>query len=141
MRRPHWALLGASLLLLLTGGGLWQVREARWRGPLYCVQTPGQVWGAAPVPRGATPVCPASQTVRTEVRRGETRIEQYELPGWQPTPVLKALQANGYAVVSRIPDDGIQEAAVLSRGAERLTYVADRMNGNTLVSLSTRGGP
>ncbi|MFC4637168.1 hypothetical protein [Deinococcus hohokamensis] len=141
MRRARLALLGGGLLALVAGAGLWQSREARWQGPLYCLQAPGQVWAAAPVPSGVTPVCPASHTVRAEVRRGETRIEQYELPGWQPAPVLGALTAAGYRVVSRIPDDGVQEAAVLSRGRERLTYVADRMNGQTLVSLTTRGGP
>lgn len=141
MRRAPLAGLGAGLLSVVAGGWAWQAHEARWHGPLYCLHAPGQVWGAAPVPTGATPVCPASQTVRTEVRRGLTQIEQYELPGWQPAPVLEVLKAAGYTLVSRIPDDGIQEAAVLARGTQRLTYVADRVSGATLVSVTARGEP
>ena len=97
----------------------------------------------APLPAGATATCPESPTVREEVRSGSTRLEQYELSGWQPEPVLRALQAGGFRILSRVPDDGIQDAAVLIRQAgsqdEQVTYVADRMNGNTLVSITARG--
>lgn len=141
MRFQRAAVLSLLVLGLLTAGmSFWLAREARWKQPLYCIQVKGQVWGTVPVPAGATPACPESQTVREEVRRGESRLEQYELRGWQPAPVLDALVAGGFSVVSRIPDDGIQEAAVLARGNERLTYVADRMGEDTLVSITARGG-
>ncbi|GGK15221.1 hypothetical protein GCM10008955_05760 [Deinococcus malanensis] len=141
MKLPRAALFAVLALGLLAAGmSSWLAREARWKQPLYCLQVQGQVWGTVPVPVGVTPVCPASQTVRNEVRRGESRIEQYELRGWRPAPVLDALVAGGFQVVSRIPDDGIQEAAVLARGNERLTYVADRMGRDTLVSITARGG-
>lgn len=116
---------------------------ARDSSATYCIQTPGQVWGVAPLPAAATATCPESPTVREEVRSGTTRLEQYELSGWQPEPVLRALQDGGFRILSRIPDDGIQDAAVLIRESgghdEQLTYVADRMNGNTLVSITARG--
>lgn len=138
MKRWLWALLAALLAVTALLGVLWS-REARWSRADYCLETPGQVWGVAPVPAGATATCPASQTVRAEVQRGATRVEQYELSGWQPAPVLDALTAGGYAVLSRIPDDGIQEAAVLNGQGEQLTYVADRLDGNTLVTITARG--
>ena len=133
--RPLLAVAGA--LALLCGCA------ERQGSATYCIQTPGKVWGVAPLPAGATATCPESPTVREEVRSGSTRLEQYELSGWQPEPVLRALQAGGFRILSRVPDDGIQDAAVLIRQAgsqdEQVTYVADRMNGNTLVSITARG--
>lgn len=133
--RPLLAVAGA--LALLCGCA------ERQDSATYCIQTPGKVWGVAPLPAGATATCPESPTVREEVRSGSTRLEQYELSGWQPEPVLRALQAGGFRILSRVPDDGIQDAAVLIRQAgsqdEQVTYVADRMNGNTLVSITARG--
>lgn len=130
-------LAAAVLTLALTGC------VQRDDSATYCIQTAGKVWGAAAVPAGATATCPASRTVREEVRSGTVRLEQYELSGWQPEPVLRALQDGGFRILSRIPDDGIQDAAVLIRQSgdqdEQVTYVADRMNGNTLVSITARG--
>ena len=63
--RARWPAL-ALLAALLVGLGAWQARESRWRGPLYCIEQPGRVWGLAPVPAGVTPTCPQSRSYRRD---------------------------------------------------------------------------
>lgn len=129
-------LLLAALLGTLA---FWTVRESRWNSPLYCRAAPGQVWGAAPLPAEAQPECPDSDTVRAEVRRGQTRIEQFALPANQAETILKLMQGAGYAVVSRKPDDGIQLEAILRKDNDQVTYFAEHQPGRTFVTLTGYG--
>lgn len=137
MTRVPRPLLPLAALVLAAGLGVWQAREARWRGPLYCIETPGRVWGELPLPRGATPACPESRSYRQEVRGGFSRVEQYRLGGWQPEVLVRPLVAAGYTLHPEVPDDGTQFAAFLRRGGELMQYVADRQpGGSTLITLS-----
>lgn len=133
--RPALLLLAALLGTL----AFWSVRESRWRSPLYCLAAPGQVWGTAPLPAAAEPTCPDSNTVRAEVRRGQTRTEQFILPPDQPETLLRLMQGAGYAVVSRHPDDGIQLEAVLQKGPDQVAYFAEHQPGRTFVTLTGFG--
>ena len=129
-------LLAAALLLL---GGVWFARESRWQRPLYCFERPGQVWGVAAQPEHAVPTCPESDTVRGEVRRGQTRIEQFTLPAGQPETLLRLMQSAGYAVVSRKPDDGIQLEVILRKGGDQVMYFAEHHPESTFVTLTGFG--
>lgn len=129
-------LLLAALLGTLA---FWTVRESRWNSPLYCFADPAQVWGVSPLPADAQPECPDSDTVRGEVRSGQTRIEQFALPANQPETILKLMQGAGYAVVSRKPDDGIQLEAVLRKGNDQVMYFAEHQPGRTFVTLTGTG--
>lgn len=129
-------LLVAALLLAV---GVWFARESRWQRPLYCFAVPGQVWGVAPQPAAAQPTCPDSNTVRSEVRRGETRIEQFTLPAGETETLLRLMQNAGYAVVSRKPDDGIQLEAILRKGDDQVMYFAEHHPGSTFVTLTGFG--
>lgn len=99
----------------------------------------GQVWGVASLPADAQPECPDSDTVRAEVRSGQTHIEQFALPADQAETVLKLMQSAGYAVVSRKPDDGIQLEAILKKGNEQVMYFAEHQPGRTFVTLTGYG--
>lgn len=136
-RRPPLLLLLPVLALLALA--VWGAREARWRGPLYCIGQTGQVWGLAPVPAGLTPGCPQSQSYRQEVRQGFARVEQYSLPGWHPRALLPAFQAAGFVPEGGAEDDGDEFAVFLGRAGERVQYVADlQPDGHTLITLSGR---
>ena len=131
----------ALLVLAVLAGALalWTARESRWRSPLYCFADPAQVWSVAPRPAAAQPECPASDTVRGEVRSGQTRIEQFTLPAGQPETLLRLMQGAGYAVVSRKPDDGIQLEAILKKGDDQVMYFAEHQPGRTFVTLTGFG--
>ncbi|GMA14446.1 hypothetical protein E5F05_09540 [Deinococcus metallilatus] len=138
MRRSPLLLL-LPVLVLLAALAVWGLREARWRGPLYCIEQAGQVWGLAPVPAAATPTCPESRSYRQEVREGFARVEQYTLPGWHPRALLPAFQAAGFVPEGGVEDDGDEFAVFLGRAGERVQYVADRQpDGRTLITLSGR---
>lgn len=135
MRRSFLLLL--ALLALLAALAVWNSREARWRGPLYCIEQPGRVWGLAPLPLQATPTCPESLSYRQEVREGFARVEQYRLPGWQPRALLPGLLAAGFVPQGGVEDDGDEFAVFLIRADERVQYVADLQPGReTLITLS-----
>ncbi|MBB5235285.1 hypothetical protein [Deinococcus budaensis] len=137
-RVPALALLAALSL----GLGVWWASESRWRGPLYCIEQPGRVWGLSPLPAEFTPTCPQSRSYRREVREGSARVEQYTLAGWRPRALFPALQAAGF--VSEGGENGIyadedEYADFLRRGGEQLQYVAERLPGEvTRVTLSGR---
>lgn len=137
-RVPALALLAA----LTVGLGVWWASESRWRGPLYCIEQPGQVWGLSPLPAGTTPGCPQSRSYRQEVREGFARVEQYTLAGWRPRALLPALQRAGFVPAGQA--DGIyadedEYADFLRRGGEQLQYVAERLPGAvTRITLSGR---
>jgi hypothetical protein len=92
-----------------------------------------------PVPEGAQPECPSSRSYRREVRAGESRVEQYRLPGWQPRALLPPLRQAGYR---QITDEDIgpgNYAAFLGRaGTPELQYLAAREGDTTVITLSGR---
>ncbi|GGR80611.1 hypothetical protein [Deinococcus sedimenti] len=133
------ALVTAFILLVVVGVTAWWQTGSRWRGDQYCFTQPGRVWGTAPMPAGATPSCPASQGVRREVRRGETRVEQFTLSTWQPRALQDALVAEGFTVTRARPDDGIQVEAMLTRAGETVLYTAAHQGEGTFVTLSSSG--
>lgn len=126
----------AALAVLAGAAGWWQ-SGARWRGELYCFAQPGQVWEMGAVPAGAAPGCPDSRSVRAEVRAGQTRVEQFTFPDWQPGAVLDVLKAGGFTQLTARPDDGVQFEVVLTRGRERVLYLAAHQGAGTLVTLSS----
>ncbi|WP_221088418.1 hypothetical protein [Deinococcus aquaedulcis] len=134
MKRPL-VVLSVALLAVLLGTAAWWQSGARWRGALYCFERPGQVWGLSPLPAGATPTCPESRTVRAEIRAGQTRLEQYLFSDWQPEAVLKRLEDAGFSRLTTRPDDGIQFEVVLTRGRERVLYIAEHRGAGTLVHV------
>lgn len=137
MRAP--AVAAVLALCAAAGGVVWWQGESRWRGELYCFADPARVWGVAPRPPGVTPSCPASRGVRREVRSGQTRVEQFTLPGWAPQQVRELLTAQGFVVAHALPDDGIQVEAVLTRAGETVLYTAAHQGEGTFVTLSSPG--
>ncbi|GGL99461.1 hypothetical protein GCM10010841_05010 [Deinococcus aerophilus] len=128
------------LALLGVGIGVWFAREARWQGALYCIERPGMLWkDVAAVPDIAQPECPSSRSYRQEVRAGESRVEQYRLPGWQPRALVPLLGQGGYR---QITDEDIgpgNYAAFLGRaGVPELQYLAAQEGDTTLITLSGR---
>ncbi|WP_415788090.1 hypothetical protein [Deinococcus saxicola] len=128
------------LALLGVGWGVWLTRTAQGRGPMYCIEQPGTLWnGTAPLPSGLQPECPQSRSYRVEVRAGDSRVEQYRLPGWQPRALLPAMKAGGYL---QITDESIgpgNYAAFLGRaGVPELQYLANQEGETTLITLSGR---
>lgn len=131
------AFLLALLLLVLLVLALAASRTGRSGGELWCIERPGTLWnGAAPLPAGVTPKCPQSGSYREEVRRGEARIEQYRVPGWQPRALIPALKAAGYRQLTDEDINAGNYAAFLDRGGDLLQYVAAREDGSTLIGIS-----
>ncbi|WP_216322095.1 hypothetical protein [Deinococcus aestuarii] len=134
--RPGFAVVAGALVGLLGLGG-WLTVERRWQGDLYCIGRPGTLWnGLAPLPGGLTPECPTySRTYRAEVRRGESRIEQYRLPGWQPRALLDPFRRAGYR---QLTDDALpgSYSAFLNREGDLLQYHATREGNTTLIAIS-----
>ncbi len=140
-RRARWPQLLSVLAILAvlgTIGGTWLAREAGGRGPLYCIGKPGTVWnGAAPLPPGSQPECPQSDSYRAEVRAGDTRVEQYRVPGWQPRALLPVLKAGGYLQLTDEPIGASIYSAFLGRaGVPQIQYLAQRDDDGTLITLS-----
>lgn len=131
----------AVLLTLFLGvlvGRQW-LAEARWRGPLYCFTNPQQVWSAAPRPEAWTPVCPQSATYRQEVRQGESRVEQFRIPGWQPKAVLKVLREAGYAQLEDELEGANHYSVFIGKSAPgELSYTAMKEGSDTLITVSGR---
>lgn len=130
------ALSGIALLAGLVL--LWGVREERWRSPLYCIATPGTLWGGlAPLPDGLEARCPQSRSYRREVRAGLSRVEQYRVAGWQPRAVADLLKSAGYVLIEdelRGPD---HYSAFLGRTLPaELHYTAVRDGDGTLITVS-----
>lgn len=132
----------AALALAIVGAGLgvWYAREAPSRGALYCIEQPGTLWnGTASLPPGLQPECPQSNSYRAEVRAGDSRVEQYRLPGWQPRALLPAMKAGGYLQITDEPIGPGNYAAFLGRaGVPELQYLANREGETTLITLSGR---
>lgn len=133
-------LLAAALVAaLLAVGGWWFALERRWQGPLYCIARPGALWnGLAPLPAGLTPECPQSRSYRQEVRQGESRVEQYRLPGWHPKALLGPLKAAGFTLLTDDPIAPGNYASFLNRGGVMLHYLATLEGDTTLITLSGR---
>ncbi|WP_102128163.1 hypothetical protein [Deinococcus planocerae] len=134
--RPAPAVVAGVLVGLLGLGG-WFTVERRWQGDLYCIGRPGTLWnGLAPLPGGLAPECPTySRSYRAEVRRGESRIEQYRLPGWQPRALLGPFRRAGYR---QLTDDALpgSYSAFLNREGDLLQYHATREGNTTLIAIS-----
>jgi hypothetical protein len=142
-RSGRWRWLGAALAALAVLGavaGVWLAREVGGRGPLYCIEQSGTLWnGVAPLPPGFQPECPQSNSYRAEVRAGESRVEQYRLPGWQPRALLPALKAGGYLQITDEPIGLGNYSAFLGRaGVPEIQYLANRQGDMTLITLSGR---
>jgi len=132
-------ILGAATAVLFASWGVWAILERRWSGPLYCIERPGTLWnGLAQLPENATPECPDSRSYRHEVRRGETRVEQYRLPGWHPQALLAPLKQAGYRQQTNDPISENTYAAFLQRSGVTLQYLAVREDNTTLITLSGR---
>ncbi|UBV41512.1 hypothetical protein LAJ19_07485 [Deinococcus taeanensis] len=138
MRSSVWG-AGLAFVLLVAGAAGWWQTGARWRGPLYCFEQAGLVWGLSPIPAGVAASCPESRTVRAEVRAGRARLEQFTLPGWAPDTLMRPLLAGGFTVLRALPDDGVQVEAILTRGQERVLYTAAHQGEGTFVTLSRVG--
>ena len=139
----RWLRLGVVLAALAVLGmlaGVWLAREAEVRGPLYCVEQAGTVWnGVAPLPPGYQPECPQSNSYRAEVQSGQTRVEQYRVPGWQPRALLPAMKAGGYLQITDEPIGPGNYAAFLGRaGVPEVQYLANQEGDSTLITLSGR---
>lgn len=140
LRRGWWTLLGVLVLGVALALSQLLTREARWRGPLYCIERAGQLWGgqAGALPPGFRPQCPATASYRAEVRLGETRVEQYAAAGWQPRALIPALRAAGWQQLSDEPVNAGTYVAFLERGGAQLQYLADRTEAGTRITLSGR---
>jgi hypothetical protein len=136
----RFSVVAAALAILaVLGGVIWWQSGSRWRGELYCFADPALVWGVADRPADLIPSCPPSRGVRREVRSGQTRVEQFTLPRWDPVLVRDLLTARGFAVAHALPDDGIQAEAVLTRAGETVLYTAAHQGQGTFVTLSSPG--
>ncbi|GGO32975.1 hypothetical protein [Deinococcus humi] len=137
-RRALGKWLGLALALL--GLGIWLAREVQARGPLYCFERPGTVWnGVAPLPAGFQRECPQSRSYRAEVRSGQSRVEQYRVPGWQPRVLIPALKQGGYLQITDEPIGPGNYSAFLGRaGVPEVQYLASLQGDTTLITLSGR---
>lgn len=135
--RPVPLVLAVALLGLVGLGGWWFGVERRWQGDLFCIERPGTLWnGLAPLPPGLTPECPTySRTYRAEIRRGESRVEMYRLPGWQPKVLLDPFRSASYR---QLTDDALpgNYTAFLDRGGDVLQYHAVQEGDTTLITIS-----
>ncbi|ADV67664.1 hypothetical protein [Deinococcus maricopensis] len=138
MRRALPPILAATLVVALLGA-FW-MREARWRGPLYCFDVRGQVWAgqAGPIPAGATPECPSSSSYVQEVRERVSRVESFRVQGWQPEALLPSLRRNGWRLIARDPINAGTLSVFLDGPTGRVQYLAQREGGTTLVTISGR---
>lgn len=130
--------MAAGVALVALGAAY--LNGGRWQGPLYCISRPGQLWAgrAGTTPTDAVPDCPASDSYRREVRSGQSQVELYRLPGWQPRALLEQLKRAGYAQETDDPINPGTYSAFLRRGTERVQYLATREGATTLVTLSGR---
>lgn len=127
-------------VLLGIGWGVWWTRTAQIRGPLYCIEQPRTVWnGVARLPAGFQPECPQSRSYRAEVRSGQSRVEQYRVPGWQPRVLIPALKQGGYLQITDEPIGPGNYSAFLGRaGVPEVQYLASLQGDTTLITLSGR---
>ncbi|MBZ9752884.1 hypothetical protein K7W42_18760 [Deinococcus sp. HMF7604] len=118
--------------------GWWLADTLRWRSPLYCIERPGTLWnGLTPLPSGLTPTCPNSASYRQEVRDGESRVEQYLVPGWQPLAAAETLRAKGYVLLDdelMAPDH--YSAFMGKTLPAELHYTAVKQGNQTLITIS-----
>lgn len=132
-------LTAVAVAALLALGAWWLAAERRWQSALYCIGQPGTLWnGLVPLPNGLQPECPASRSYRQEVRQGESRVEQYRLPGWQPKALLDPLRQAGYRPLTDDPIAPGNYAAFLDRQGRMLHYLATLEGQTTLITLSGR---
>lgn len=120
-----------------------QLREARWNSALYCIERRGELWAGlgGTLPAAFEPACPASNSMRREVRAGDVRVEQYTTPGWQPRAIEDRMRARGFAVLDAEFLNPKLYEAFLGRGGEKIYYLASRQDGFTSFTLNGRPIP
>lgn len=138
--KPLTALFIAGLLALLCIPAGWGLASLGQRSsPLYCIQQRGKVWGVAKLPAEWQPTCPHSSTYRQEVKRGETKVEQYRISGWHPKAALPLLKQSGYLLLTKELDSAAGYSAFLGRQLPgELQYTAIPEGANTIITISGR---
>ena len=134
---PHPALLVLGLLAF-GGVGAYAVTELRWRSPAYCIERRGRLWNgeAGGLPPGYRPQCPASASYRAEVRRGETRVEQYVTTGWRPDELAAQFKAQGFRELdAELINPGLYEA-ILEKAKGKIYYLATRQGDTTEITIN-----
>lgn len=131
-------LAAVAAVALLALGVWWVAAERRWQSELYCIERPGTLWnGLAPLPPGLTPECPTySRSYRQEIRRGQSRVEMYRLPGWQPRALLDEFRGAGFRQLTDDPIAPGNYAAFLLRDGEEVQYLATQEGATTLITIS-----
>lgn len=135
MPHPALSVLG---LVALVGVGAYAATELRWRLPTYCIERRGQLWNgdAGALPSGYSPQCPASASYRTEVRRGDTRVEQYVTPGWRPGELAAQFKAQGFRELdAELIHPGLYEA-ILEKSKGKVYYLATRQGDSTEITIN-----
>lgn len=137
-RTVAWTLAAVAAAALLVLGVGWFAAERRWQSDLFCIERPGTLWnGMAPLPSGLVPECPTySRGYRQEIRRGQSRVEMYRLPGWQPRALLDEFRGAGFRQLTDDPIAPGNYAAFLLRGGEELQYLATQEGATTLITIS-----
>lgn len=80
--------------------------------------------------------CPTSASYHAEVRGGETQVEQYVAPGWQPTGLVQQFLRAGYAQLDgEYVNDGLYEA-FLDKAGRRVYLLATRQGEQTVLTLN-----
>ncbi|MPY68258.1 hypothetical protein F8S09_16500 [Deinococcus sp. SDU3-2] len=134
---PHPAFLILSLLALV-GAGTYVATELRWRSPTYCIERRGQVWNgeAGALPTDYRPQCPASSSYRAEVRRGDTRVEQYVTSGWHPEALAEQFKAQGFRELdAELITPGLYEV-ILEKSNGKVYYLAARQGDVTEITIN-----
>lgn len=88
------------------------------------------------LPTGYSPRCPTSESYRAEVRRGETRVEQYVTSGWHPAQLAAQLKAQGFGELdAELINPGLYEA-ILEDARGKVYYLATRQGDTTEITIN-----
>lgn len=135
MPRPVLLVL---VLVALVGVTAYAATELRWRSPTYCIEQRGQLWNgeAGALPSGYRPQCPASGSYRAEVRRGDTRVEQYLISGWRPDELAAQFKAQGFRELDAELINPELYEAILERSKGKVYYLATRRGDTTEITIN-----
>lgn len=118
--------------------GAWTATELRWRSPTYCIEQRGGLWNGegGALPAGYGPQCPTTASYRADVRRGDTRVEQYVTAGWRPDALAAQLRAHGFReFYAELLNPGLYEA-MLEGPQGQVYYLATLQGGTTEITIS-----